>query len=70
MLIHHFQRTATATRYTGQRVFGDDHRQTGFLRQQLVQITQQRTTTGQDQTTLGDVRSQFRGDCSRALLTA
>lgn len=70
MFIHHFQGTATAASNAGQRVFGDDHRQTGFLGQQLVEVTQQGATTGQDQATLGDVGSQFRRRCSSALFTA
>src|SRR5471032_4092 len=60
VFVHHFQCTATAASNAGQRVFGNDHRQTGFLGQQLVEVTQQGATTGQYQTTLGDIGSQFR----------
>ncbi len=31
VLVHHLQGTATAAGDAGQRVFGDDHRQAGFL---------------------------------------
>src|SRR5690606_14859977 len=40
--------------------FGNDHRQSGFLREQFVQVTQKRATAGQYQTTLGNIRGQFR----------
>src|SRR5690606_28803673 len=66
--IHHLQRTTTATGHAGQRVLGDDHRQTGFLGEKLVQIAQQGAATGQHQTALGDVRGEFRrGLLQRAL---
>src|SRR3990167_3898252 len=58
--VHHFQRLAAATSHAGQRVFGNDHRQAGFLGQQLVEVTQQGATTGQHQATLGDVGGQLR----------
>src|SRR5690606_42039987 len=57
-----------ATRYTGQRYLGNDHWEPGSLRDQLVQVEQRRATAGQDQATIGDVRSQFRrGLLQRAL---
>lgn len=59
MLVHHLQGATAATGYTGQRVLGDDYRQAGLLGQQLVEITQQRATTGQHQAALGDVRGQL-----------
>lgn len=58
--VHHLQRTATAASHAGQRLLGDDHRQAGFLCQQLVQVAQQRATAGQHQAALGDIRGQLR----------
>jgi len=52
---------AAATRDTGQRVFGHDDRQPGFLAEQLVEIAQQRTTAGQHHAALGDVGREFGG---------
>src|SRR5690606_29056880 len=43
-----------------QGLFGDDHRQAGFLAQQLVQVTQQRAAASEDKTALGDIRGQLR----------
>jgi hypothetical protein len=44
-LVHSLQRHAAPTGHAGQRVFGHQHRQTGFFGQQAVQVAQQGTAT-------------------------
>ena len=46
MLVDEFENTATATGDTGQRVFGSNHRSTGFFHQQAVKVLEQCATTG------------------------
>ena len=60
MLVHQFDYAAPASRDTGERVIGNDNRQTGFLHQEFVEIAQQRATASQHDTPIGDIRSQFR----------
>jgi hypothetical protein len=57
---HALQRHAAAAHHAGQRVFGHQHRQAGFLGQQAVQVAQQRAAAGQHHAALGDVGAQFR----------
>ncbi len=64
MHVDHLQRLAAATGYASQWIFSNYDRNTCLFHQQAVEVTQQRTTTGQNHTALGDIGSQFR----RALL--
>jgi len=59
MFVDHFQASTTPTGYTGERVFGKNHRQAGLFHNQTIQITQQRATAGENDAAFRNVRTKF-----------
>ena len=58
--VHALERHARAAHDARQRVFGDEHGQAGFFREQTVEIAQQRTTASKHDAAFGDVGAEFR----------
>jgi hypothetical protein len=68
VLVDQLERTAAAARHAGQRIVRDDDRQTGFLRQKLVDVAQQRAAAGEYDAALRDVRAELRRSLLERLL--
>ena len=60
LAVDHLEQNTAAAGHTGQWIIGHDDRQTGFLSEQFIEVTQQRAATSENQTALGDIRSQLR----------
>src|SRR5260221_4490077 len=58
-LVHKFEDSATAARYAGERIVGDDHWESGLLHQELVDVAQQRATAREDDAALCHVGTEF-----------
>ena len=54
------QRAAATAHHGGERILGDDDRQTGLLGEHAVDIAQQRATARHHQSFIGDVGAEFR----------
>jgi hypothetical protein len=59
--IHSFHGNTTATGNAGEGVISDDNRQPRFLGNQSIHVAQQGPTTGEHNTTFGDIGSELRG---------
>src|SRR5580765_3747293 len=61
-VLHLFERLARAAHHAGERVVGDDHRQSGLFHEQAVEVAQQRAAAGEHHAFLGDVGAEL-GRC-------
>src|SRR5690606_10100046 len=59
VLVEQLEDSASAARDTRERIVGDDDRQAGLLRQQLVDVREQRAAPGQHDAALRDVRAEL-----------
>src|SRR3977135_764203 len=67
-LVHKFEDPATTARHAGERIVGDDHRESGLLHQELIDVAQQRAAAGEDNAALGYVGTQLGGRLFECLL--
>ena len=54
-LVHQLENASTAARNAGQWIIGYDDWQAGLLGQELIDVAQQRATTGENDAPLGDI---------------
>src|SRR5688572_5703543 len=59
-LIHQLENATASAGDAGEGIVCDDDRQTGLLREQFVDVAQQRAATRKHDATLGDVGSELR----------
>src|SRR5262245_39956966 len=59
MLFGQLEDSPAAARDAGQRILGDDDRQTGFLHEELVDVLEECAAAGQHDAALGDVRAEL-----------
>ena len=59
-LVEQLEGAAATAGNTGEGIVSDDHGQAGLLHQQAIQVAQQRAATGQDDTALGNICTEFR----------
>src|SRR4029079_5444911 len=59
-LVHQFEDSSSAACDAGQRIVGDDDRETGFFSEELVDVAQQRTTAREDDAALCHICAELR----------